>query len=148
MPRNAVLGTAPIATGRSQSVFQNTRVVNQDGVGSYTWKPMGTFELRTTGGFNFTSQRVRTTSATANGLAPVGDLVSAGSVFSAGADRRRAPDARLLRPAGSRVGNDRLFLTAAVRYDASSTFAPSRALAGVPEVLGVVRRDGEPARAA
>ena len=50
VPRNAVLGTAPIATGRSQSVFQNTRVINQDGVGSYTWDPRGVFELRTTAG--------------------------------------------------------------------------------------------------
>ena len=30
VPRNAVLGTAPLVTGRSQSVFENNRVVNQD----------------------------------------------------------------------------------------------------------------------
>ena len=84
VPRNAVLGTAPLATGRSQSVFENNRVVNQDAVTSYTWAPMGSVELRSTGGVNYTDQRVRITSATANGLAPVGDLVSAGSVFSAG----------------------------------------------------------------
>ena len=47
VPRNAVLGTAPLATGRSQSVFQATRVINQDGVASYTWAPIGDFELRT-----------------------------------------------------------------------------------------------------
>ena len=34
VPRDAVFGTAPLATGRSQSVFQSTRVVNQDGVGT------------------------------------------------------------------------------------------------------------------
>ncbi|HZI42941.1 MAG TPA: TonB-dependent receptor plug domain-containing protein, partial [Gemmatimonadaceae bacterium] len=82
VPRNAVLGTAPLATGRSQSVFQASRVINQDGVGSYTWNPLGPFDLRTTAGVNYTDQHVRMTSATANGLAPVGELVSAGSVFA------------------------------------------------------------------
>ncbi len=70
---------------RSRSC-SSTRVVNQDGVATYTWTPLGPFELRTTGGFNYTSQRVHLTNATANGLAPVGELVGAGSVFTAGAD--------------------------------------------------------------
>ena len=124
VPRNAVLGTAPLVTGRSQSVFENNRVVNQDGVSSYTWSPRGSFDMRTTGGFNFTSQKVRITQATANGLAPVGDLVSAGSVFSAA---QTEVELRTLGFYGQQeVGfRDRLFLTGAVRYDASSTFAPS-----------------------
>jgi outer membrane receptor protein involved in Fe transport len=132
IPRNAVLGTAPIATGRAQSVFQNTRVINQDGVASYNWKPMGVFELRTTGGFNFTSQHIRTTSAVANGLAPVGDLVSAGSVFAAG---QTDVELRTLGFYGQQEVDwrDRLFLTAAVRYDASSTFAPSQRWQAFPK---------------
>ncbi|HEX2723704.1 MAG TPA: TonB-dependent receptor, partial [Gemmatimonadaceae bacterium] len=124
IPRNAVLGTTPLVTGRSQSVFQATRVINQDGLAGYTWKPMGAFEFRTAAGFNFTEQKVRTTAATANGLAPVGELVSAGSSPSAGQSEI------LLRTLGfygqqEAAWNDRLFLTGAVRYDASSTFAPS-----------------------
>ena len=124
VPRNAVLGTSPLATGRSQSVFQGTRVINQDGIASYSWAPLGTFEFRTTGGFNFTSQQVRTTNAVANGLAPVGDLVSAGSVFSA---TQTELELRTLGFYGQQelAWNDRLFLSGAVRYDASSTFAPS-----------------------
>lgn len=124
VPRGAVLGTAPLSTGRSQSVFQATQVLNQDGVAGYTWAPMGSFELRTTGGFNYTSQKVRTTAATANGLAPVGDLVSAGSVYTAG---QTEVELRTLGFYGQQevAWNDRLFLTGAVRYDASSTFAPS-----------------------
>jgi TonB-dependent SusC/RagA subfamily outer membrane receptor len=124
VPRNAVLGTGILATGRSQSVFQATRVINQDGIAGYTWKPMGPFELRTTGGFNFTDQKVRTTAATANGLAPVGDLVSAGSVFSAG---QTEIELKTLGFYGQQevAWNDKLFLTGAVRYDASSTFAPA-----------------------
>ena len=132
VPRNAVLGTAPLATGRSQSVFQDTRVVNQDAVGSYNWAPMGDFELRTTGGFNFTSQHVRTTSATANGLAPLGELVSAGSIFNAG---QNEVELRTLGFYGQQeVGwRDRLFVTAAVRLDASSTFAPSERWQAFPK---------------
>jgi len=144
VPRNAVLGTAPIATGRSQSVFQNTRVINQDGVASYNWKPMGQFELRTTGGANFTSQHVRTTSATANGLAPVGELVSAGSVFSG------LQTDVTLRTLGFYAQQevdwrDRLFVTAAVRWDASSTFAPSQRWQAFPKFsASYVVRENQP----
>ena len=133
VPRNAVLGTAPLATGRSQSVFQSTLVVNQDGVGSYTWQPMGSFELRTTGGVNYTAQKVRATVATANGLAPQGELVSAGSVFSAG---QTEIELRTLGFYGQQevAYNDKLFLAAAVRFDASSTFAPSERWQAFPKL--------------
>ncbi|WP_309669195.1 TonB-dependent receptor [Gemmatimonas sp.] len=133
IPRNAVLGTTPLATGRSQSVFQGNRIVNQDGIGTYSWKPMGAFEMRTTGGFNYTSQKVRTTNAVANGLAPVGELVGAGSVFSAG---QTEVELRTLGFFGQQevAIKDRLFLSGAVRYDASSTFAPSERWQAFPKL--------------
>jgi len=132
VPRNAVLGTAPLATGRSQSVVENNRIVNQDALSSYTWRPMGPFEMRTTAGLNYTSQRVRITSATANGLAPVGDLVSAGSVFSAA---QTDVQLRTLGFYGQHelAFRDKLFLNAAVRWDASSTFAPSERWQAFPK---------------
>ncbi len=124
IPRGAVIGTDPITTGQALSVFQGTRVINQDGVVGYTWRPMGPFEMRTTAGFNHTAQRVRTTTALANGLAPVGELVSAGSQPQAG---QSIVELRTLGFYGQQElsWRDRLFLTGAVRYDASSTFAPS-----------------------
>lgn len=124
IPRNAVLGTAPISTGRALSAVQGIRVINQDAVAGYTWAPIGFFELRTTGGFNYTAQTVRTTVASATGLAPVGNLVNAGSAFSAG---QTEVELRTLGFYGQQevAWNDRLFLTGAARYDASSTFAPS-----------------------
>ncbi|MFN9257276.1 MAG: TonB-dependent receptor domain-containing protein [Gemmatimonas sp.] len=133
VPRNAVLGTSPLATGRSQSVFQDTRVINQDGVGSYSWRLGDNIGLRTTAGFNYTSQRLRTTVATANGLAPVGELVSAGSVFAAGQTDIE------LRTLGFYAQQEvdwanRLFFTGAVRYDASSTFAPSERWQAFPKL--------------
>ncbi|MEO5902717.1 MAG: TonB-dependent receptor [Gemmatimonadaceae bacterium] len=132
IPRNAVLGTSPLATGRSLSVFSTTRVINQDAVATYTWGPMGSLELKSTGGFNFTDQKVRTTTAQTTGLAPVGELVSAGSAPSA------AQTEIELRTVGfygqQELGwNDKLFLTAAVRYDASSTFAPSERWQAFPK---------------
>ena len=133
VPRNAVLGTAPLVTGRSQSVFENNRIVNQDAVSSYTWTPTGSFEGRTTAGVNYTSQRVRITQASANGLAPVGDLVSAGSVFSA---FQSDVQLRTLGFYGQQELSfrDRLFLTGAVRWDASSTFAPSERWQAFPKL--------------
>jgi TonB-dependent SusC/RagA subfamily outer membrane receptor len=133
VPRNAVLGTAPLATGRAQSVFQNSRVINQDGVASYTWRPVGPFDLRTTAGFNYTSQRVRMTQATANGLAPVGELVSAGSIFSAA---QTDVELRTLGFYGQQelAWRNQLFLTGGVRYDASSTFAPSERWQAFPKL--------------
>jgi len=132
VPRNAVLGTAPLATGRAQSVVENNRIVNQDALSSYTWRPMGSFEMRTTAGLNYTSQRVRITSATANGLAPVGDLVSAGSIFSAA---QTDVQLRTLGFYGQHelAFRDKLFLNAAVRWDASSTFAPSERWQAFPK---------------
>jgi len=144
VPRNAVLGTAPLVTGRSQSVFENNRVINQDGVASYSWRPLGSFDLRTTGGFNYTSQRVRITQATANGLAPGGDLVSAGSVFSA---TQSDVQLRTLGFYGQQevAFKDRLFLSGAVRYDASSTFAPSERWQAFPKLsASYVVLDGRP----
>lgn len=132
VPRGAVLGTAPLATGRSQSIFSGTRVINQDGVASYSLPALGAVELRTTGGFNYTDQTVRTNSAIAFGLAPVGELVGAGSVFSAG---QTAVQLRTLGFYAQQEASiaDRLFLTAAVRYDASSTFAPSERWQAFPK---------------
>ena len=124
VPRGAVLGTALNASGRSQSVQQVTQVINQDAIASYAWAPRGAFELRTTAGANYTGQKVRTTNAVANGLAPVGELVGAGSIFAAGQTEIEMRTLGLY--AQQEVAwNDRLFLAAAARYDASSTFAPS-----------------------
>jgi TonB-dependent starch-binding outer membrane protein SusC len=141
VPRAAVLGTAPLATGRSQSVFQDTRVINQDGVASYSSQIGDDFKLRTTGGFNYTSQTVRTTNAVANGLAPVGELVSAGSIFAASQSELE------LRTLGFYAQQEvdwknRLFLSGAVRYDASSTFAPSERWQAFPKLsLSYVARE-------
>ena len=45
VPRNAVLGTAPLVTGRSQSILQATRVINQDGVAILFTDVVGSTEV-------------------------------------------------------------------------------------------------------
>jgi TonB-dependent SusC/RagA subfamily outer membrane receptor len=132
VPRNAVLGTGALSTGRAQSVFSDTRVVNQDGIASWITRPSSSLELRTTAGFNYTQQNINTTNAVANGLAPVGELVGAGSVFAAG---QTNVELRTLGFYGQQevAWRDRLFLTAAVRYDASSTFAPAERWQAFPK---------------
>ncbi|MDX2184014.1 MAG: TonB-dependent receptor [Gemmatimonadaceae bacterium] len=132
VPRGSVLGTGALSTGRAQSVFSDTRVVNQDGIASWITRPSASLELRTTAGFNYTQQNINTTNAVANGLAPVGELVGAGSVFAAG---QTNVELRTLGFYGQQelAWRDRLFLTAAVRYDASSTFAPDERWQAFPK---------------
>ena len=132
IPRNAVLGTGPLSTGQAQSVYQNTRVVNQDLVAGYSWNPGAEFEWKTTAGFNYTQQTINLTQSGANGLAPVGELVNAGSVpFGT----QRLTQLRTLGFFGQQdlAAWNRLFLTAAVRYDASSTFSPAERWQAFPK---------------
>ncbi|MES3033898.1 MAG: TonB-dependent receptor [Gemmatimonadota bacterium] len=144
IPRGAVLGTGPLSTGQSQSVVQNTRVVNQDLVASYSWNPGSTYELKTTGGLNYTQQTINLTQSGANGLAPVGELVNAGSVPFA---TQRLTQLRTLGFFGQQelAAWNKLFLTAAVRFDASSTFAPAERWQAFPKLsASYVLRENEP----
>jgi TonB-dependent starch-binding outer membrane protein SusC len=125
IPRGAVLGTSLLATGQSQANFQNTRIMNQDLVGSYTVKPAGGLEFKTTAGLNFTDQNTRLTVAQSNTLAPVGEQVNAGSVQLA------SQLSFVLRTFGLYINEDvsigdRLFLTGAVRRDCASAYAASQ----------------------
>ncbi len=132
IPRGAVLGTAPLSTGQSQSVYQNTRVLNQDLVAGYSWNPGAEFEWKTTAGLNYTQQSINLTQSGANGLAPVGELVNAGSVKFG---TQLITQLRTLGFFGQQelAAWNKLFLTAAVRYDASSTFAPAERWQAFPK---------------
>ncbi len=133
IPRGAILGTAPNSTGRAQSTFQDTKVLNQDGVASYNWRAGSDFDLRTTAGFNYTQQQINSTTAVNFGLAPSGELLSAGSNPSVS---QASVELRTLGFYGQQevAWKDRLFLVAAVRYDASSTFAPAERWQVFPKV--------------
>ena len=144
IPRGAVLGTGPLSTGQSQSVVQNTRVLNQDLVASYSWNPGQTYEFKTTGGLNYTQQSINLTQSGANALAPVGELVNAGSVKFG---TQLLTQLRTLGFFGQQELSawNKLFLTAAVRLDASSTFAPRERWQAFPKFsASYVVRENEP----
>lgn len=144
IPRGAVLGTGPLSTGQSQSVYQNTRVLNQDLVAGYSWNPGAQFEWKTTAGLNYTQQTINLTQAGANGLAPVGELVNAGSVKFG---TQLLTQLRTLGFFGQQelAAWNKLFLTAAVRYDASSTFAPAERWQAFPKFsASYVLRENQP----
>ena len=122
IPRGAFASGAQ-ANGLSADVVRGSRIINQDAVATWTTAPFTHLTSGTTAGVNYTAQELRTTLATALDLIPVGDLVSAGATPGAGQDLIE------LTTLGFYVQQalswrDRLYLTGAVRWDASSTFGP------------------------
>ena len=118
IPRGTI---ASEPTGRSIAIIRNSRIVNNDGVATYTTKPSDDLEFGSSVGFNYTTQFISTTSATARDLLPTGELVSAGAIPTAGQSRF---DLVTLGFYGQQTmaWRDRLYLTGALRRDASSTF--------------------------
>ena len=123
IPRGAFL-TGTAANGLSANVVRGSRILNQDGVASFTTSAGSDFALTTTAGFNHTDQEIRTTSAAALDLIPVGELVSAGA--SDFAEQGLIRLVTLGFYGQQTVGwRDRLFVTGALRLDGSSTFGAS-----------------------
>jgi len=118
IPRNTI---ASEPSGYSTAVIRDSRIVNSDGVVTYSARPFTTIAAGTSVGFNHTRQSISTTTATARDLLATGELVSAGAVPSAGQSRFAL--ATLGFYAQQTVAwRDRLFLNGALRRDASSTF--------------------------
>jgi TonB-dependent starch-binding outer membrane protein SusC len=122
VPRGAFASGAN-ANGLSADVIRGSRIINQDAVATYNLVGPSSLTFGTTAGVNYTSQQIRTTNAAALDLIPVGDLVSAGATPSAGQSLIEL--ATLGFYAQEQIAwRDRLYLTGAVRWDASSTFGP------------------------
>jgi TonB-dependent SusC/RagA subfamily outer membrane receptor len=115
-------GGFPGGTGLSANAIRSSRIINQDAIANFL-TPWRNLEFTTSGGVNFTDQRIRTTTAAATDLIPVVETVSGGAVPSAtqGIIELRTLGFYVQEQIGWR---DRLFLTGAVRWDASSTFGP------------------------
>jgi TonB-linked SusC/RagA family outer membrane protein len=113
--------TTPVIapTGSSTAVTRNQYLVNNDVVGNYTWTA-GAMQLTSTVGMNHTSSNERTITAGSTDLPPVTKLVR-GAVQNA--TQNQFETATLGFFGQQTVGfSDRLFLTGALRWDASSTF--------------------------
>ena len=120
-PRGAFpSGTA--ATGFSANTIRDSRIINQDAVASLTYLFAG-LNLGTSFGVNSTQQRIGATTAAASDLIPISELVSGGATPSAA---QSEVELRTLGVYGQQTLNwrDRLYLTGALRADASSTFGP------------------------
>jgi len=121
IPRGA-LPAGPTANGLSANSIRNSRILNQDATANYV-TPWRDFQFTTSGGFNYTEQRLRTTSAAATDLIPVVEVVGGAtpSAFQSIIDLKTlgfyAQEAIAWR--------DRLYLSGAIRWDASSTFGPN-----------------------
>ena len=121
-PRGSFPPPATAQTGLASNGINNSRILNQDAVANYVagWNDL---QFTTSGGVNYTHQRIRNTLATTTNLIPVVEVVSGGATPSA------AQSIVELKTFGfyaqEQIGwRDRLFLTGAVRWDASSTFGP------------------------
>ena len=113
------------ANGLAANVVRGSRIINQDGVASLTTRPGRELEFTSSVGFNHTSQQIKTTSATSFDLIPIGELVSAGAT-PAGAAQSLVELVTLgFYGQQSLAWRERLYLSGAMRWDASSTFGAS-----------------------
>ena len=121
VPRGAFPAGAT-ANGLSANSIRNSRILNQDATANYV-APWRDFQFTTSGGFNYTEQRLRTTAAAATNLIPVVEVVSAGATPSA---FQSIIDLKTLGFYAQEAiaWRDRLYLSGAIRWDASSTFGP------------------------
>ena len=122
IPRGA-FATGTAANGVSASVVYGSRILNQDATASLTGALGQDIALTSTLGFNHTDQEYRLTAASANDLIPVGELVSAGATFAGAQTRTRLVTLGFFGQQ-SVAWRERLYLTGALRVDASSTFGP------------------------
>src|SRR5690606_249635 len=109
-------------------------LINNDIVASYTWGNQSTLGFTTTAGMNHTYSREQTVTANAEDLIPGTELVR-GAVQST--SQNRCETATLGFFGQQQVAwNDQLFLTGALRWDASSTFGPDERWQLYPKLSG------------
>jgi TonB-dependent SusC/RagA subfamily outer membrane receptor len=106
--------------GRVTSANRGNILVNNDIVGNVNWAPADAIRMTTSGGFNHTYQRVDQLNASARDITPLTELVR-GAVQSASQARTELTTVGFFGQQQAAIA-DRLFLTGALRMDASSTF--------------------------
>ena len=151
-PRGA-FATGENAVGLAANTVRDSRIIDQNGVATLSTRAGEALDLGTSVGFNYTSQRIGLTTAAARDLLPVGELVNAGS--NPAATQTEVELATLgFYGQQSLAWRDRLYLTGALRWDASSTFGPNERWQLFPKLSAsyVVSeegwfRDGAPGRA-
>jgi TonB-linked SusC/RagA family outer membrane protein len=126
-------GTPVSQTGSSTAVTRNQYLINNDLVANWTFG-LPSLELTSTAGMNHTYSREQTVNASALDLTPTTELVR-GAVQSASQSRFETTTIGFF--AQQQVGfDDRLYLTGALRWDASSTFGESERWQLYPKLSG------------
>jgi TonB-dependent starch-binding outer membrane protein SusC len=134
-------GSSAAMTGRSVSLNRFSNLLNNDLIGSVQWNA-GEIDLTTSAGMNHTYTWTRNLNATATDLGPVTQLVR-GAVMSA--TQAQTETATLGFFGQQQVGMmNRIFLTGALRMDASSTFGPDERWQMYPKVSGSYVLSDEP----
>ena len=130
-PRGSFSGGSS-ANGFSANVVRNSRIINQDAVASLTTRPVESLELGTSLGVNSTTQRISSTTAASFDIIPISELVSGATQLAS----QSLIELTTLGFYGQQTAawRDRLYLTGALRMDASSTFGPDERWQLFPKV--------------
>ncbi|HSJ31633.1 MAG TPA: TonB-dependent receptor [Longimicrobiales bacterium] len=127
-------GTTTAATGRAVSLNRYSTLLNNDVLGSVQWGLGDAVSLTTSGGMNHTYLWTQNLNARATDLAPVTELVS-GAVMTASQGQVETTTLGFF--GQQQIGwADRVFLTGALRMDASSTFGADERWQMYPKVSG------------
>lgn len=132
VPRGSVAAGSPL--GGTTTVVRDQYLLNNDLVGSASFEMGDAVELTTTAGMNHTYSQVGNVLVSASDLLPVTELAR-GAVTSG--NQNQFETATLGFFAQQQVGwRDRLFLTGALRWDASSTFGADERWQLFPKISG------------
>src|SRR5688500_9288281 len=111
-------GVAP--QGRAVSANRGNRLINNDLVGNFLWRPVSDLQMTSSLGMNHTYQRVDQLNASARDIIPGSRLVRGAVQFASESQTELATLGFFGQQQAS--WRERLFLTGAMRWDASSTF--------------------------
>jgi len=127
-------GTPVQLTGSSTAVSRTQFLVNNDLIASYAYGLGARLGFTTTAGMNHTYSREQTVNAVATDLVPATELVR-GAVQSTSQNRFETATLGVFGQQQFSI-DDRLFLTGALRWDASSTFGAAERWQLYPKISG------------
>jgi len=105
---------------RAVSANRGSRLINNDLVGNLIWSPLSDLQMTSSAGMNHTYQRVDQLNASARDIVPGTRLVRGAVQFASESQTETATLGVFAQQQAS--FRERLFLTGALRWDASSTF--------------------------
>ncbi len=125
-------GSTAAPTGRAVSANRDNMLINNDLVGNYVWHPASSLQMTTSAGMNHTYQVVDQLNASATDITPLTRFVR-GAVQAASQSQTELVTLGYF--AQQQIDwRNALYLTGALRWDASSTFGPDERWQLYPKV--------------